>query len=96
MQNPIATVSFMFFHVLVLLATLRSGNETFWDYILFLFSVKMLHVNTVLFDMWLLYSQLKSINILRKLAALHTCIKLHWCSIVGGGNICIVVTLIGS
>lgn len=38
--------------------------------ILFLFcffSVTRLYVNTVLFDiMWLLYSQLKSINILRK------------------------------
>lgn len=55
-------VLFSFFHILVFIVTLRSGNEAFWD---FVFSLKVICEHC--FDItWLLYSQSKSINILRK------------------------------
>lgn len=54
-------ISLMYVHVLVVSVSLRSANQTFW---VFLFSLRSLYVNTVLFDMWLIYSQLKLVNIL--------------------------------
>lgn len=75
MQNHVGTISFMFcfifiifFHVLVFIVTLRSENETFWD---FVFSKNVICEHCSFDIMWLLYSQLKLINILRSLISLY-------------------------